>query len=102
MDKTAVSFNIKANLTFQEFLCLKKKYLVSVFLIYSNIILKYSQFAQTTAVSTSCATPVSTSCATPVSTSCATPVSTSCATPGWLVKYDHLNEKMYTRAIWVL
>ncbi|XP_065648250.1 early growth response protein 1-like isoform X7 [Hydra vulgaris] len=67
-----------------------------------------SQFAQTTAVSTSCttpvstscATPVSTSCATPVSTSCATPVSTSCATPGWLVKYDHLNEKMYTHAIW--
>ncbi|XP_047134715.1 uncharacterized protein LOC124812307 isoform X5 [Hydra vulgaris] len=41
-----------------------------------------SQFAQTTAVSTSCTTPVSTSCATPVSTSCATPVSTSCATPG--------------------
>ncbi|XP_065648258.1 uncharacterized protein LOC124812307 isoform X8 [Hydra vulgaris] len=32
-----------------------------------------SQFAQTTAVSTSCTTPVSTSCATPVSTSCATP-----------------------------
>nr|XP_047129742.1 protein kibra-like isoform X4 [Hydra vulgaris] len=65
-------------------------------------------------VSNSCATPISTSCATPVSTSCATPVISTCATPvtssavtsipsappsnGWLVKYDHLNEKMYTRA----
>nr|XP_047129743.1 uncharacterized protein LOC105845425 isoform X5 [Hydra vulgaris] len=57
-------------------------------------------------VSNSCATPISTSCATPVISTCATPVTSSAVTSipsappsnGWLVKYDHLNEKMYTRA----
>nr|XP_047127188.1 uncharacterized protein LOC124808169 isoform X2 [Hydra vulgaris] len=59
-------------------------------------------------VSTSCATPVSTSCATPVISTCATPVTSSAVTSipsapplnDWLllVKYDHLNKKMYTRA----
>nr|XP_047129744.1 uncharacterized protein LOC105845425 isoform X6 [Hydra vulgaris] len=49
-------------------------------------------------VSNSCATPISTSCATPVISTCATPVTSSAVTSSWLVKYDHLNEKMYTRA----
>nr|XP_047129740.1 uncharacterized protein LOC105845425 isoform X2 [Hydra vulgaris] len=48
---------------------------------YITFLLSLGQFAQTTALSNSCATPISTSCATPVSTSCATPVISTCATP---------------------
>ncbi|XP_065640273.1 uncharacterized protein LOC105843121 isoform X2 [Hydra vulgaris] len=52
------------------------------FFDYTIFLLPLVQYAQTTAVSTFCATPVL----------------STCTTPGWWVKYDHLNEKMYTSA----
>nr|XP_047127154.1 uncharacterized protein LOC124808080 [Hydra vulgaris] len=60
------------------------------FFDYTTFFLSLVQSAQTTAVSTSCATPVT--------SSAVTPIPSAPPSNGWWVKYDHLNEKVYTSA----